>query len=60
MEELYAKQFSVRERALGSVQRTLSSQTTEMSHRDITNLIRATCQVIVKGLEDKVLSVSCS
>ncbi len=57
MEQLCAKQFSTRERALSDVHHALATQPAT-SPRETTNLIRATCQVIVKGFDDKVFSVS--
>lgn len=59
LEKLYSKQYFVRERSLLNIQENVTTKEAEdLSAKDITTLIRAVCEVLMKGLNDQVHSVS--
>lgn len=57
MEHIYSKQYNVREDGLQQIIKDLESKG-EMSRKETSTIIRATCQVLGKALKDKVMSVS--
>lgn len=58
LEKLYAKQYSVRENSISEILGELRAKEGGLNKREINNIMKATCQILVKGFRDKVLSVS--
>ena len=57
VEYVYAKQYQLRERGLHQVQEILSTSEFH-SRKELSTMVKATVQILKKGLNDKVLSVS--
>ena len=58
MKQAYSKKFSVREKSLSTLMEFLAAQEQVTGRKDIVGILKATCQVLVKGFKDKVFSVS--
>ena len=54
---MYAKQYQLRERGLHQVHEILSTSEVH-SRKELSTMVKATVQILKKGLNDKVLSVS--
>ena len=57
VEYVYAKQYQLRERGLHQVHDILSTSEVH-SRKELSTMVKATVQILKKGLNDKVLSVS--
>lgn len=57
LQQLFAKPYAVRERGLGAVLQVVETKEAGLSRKETSTLVKATCQVLVKGLHDKVFSV---
>lgn len=57
VEYVYAKQYQLRERGLHQVHEILSTSEVH-SRKELSTMVKATVQILKKGLNDKVLSVS--
>ena len=60
VQHAYSKQWKYRQEAMENVEQEMSADTPELTaDKDPKTVVRATVQLIQKGIKDQVFSVSC-